>query len=1524
MEQRFKLTIYSKSIYKEIELLPDVTQMKIGTTIACDVRLRKELFFEDFGILLSRSNDAWTIQTTQNVYLDFGGSRKKWTQIISHGDEFAIKYNNSDTELFKGRFYVDFDYENKNYERVIDISSQNKIVIGTVPSANIQLHSSYVYDDNVEIQKSGSQLIIRKIASQYGVFLNGRKLESSKELKNYDFFSIANFGFYYKDGKIYTDKAATIEFHGLNVTDIKAEQSSLLYPEFHRNSRIRVKMNDEEIPLLAPKEKPQKPNSNLLLKLLPALSMIVLTVLLRGVMGGSNMSFILFSVCSMSIGAIVSIFTIINDKKEYRESILKRDSGYRSYIETKCNEIMVARNEETEALNKVYLPFEKTYASVANFSGDIFDRIPDDDDFLDVKIGTGSIEALRKIEYKKQETYESDDDDLVDLPVSLSDNFKNVENAPIVLHLKDANVIGVVGKDELLYEMLKVIMFDICVRQYYHDVEIFLFVPHQKANKYQWARWFKHLDNPDMNCRNIICDEDSKTAIFEYLYAEFSNRENSKDKVHKPHIVVLVMDDYGIGQHPVSKYIEKASELGGSFLFFENDREHIPVGGSSIVVLNFENKGILLDTSDDNNVTEFTFSQISEQQIYALSHRMAPIYCEEISLEGALTKSITLYQLFGIMSEEDLDLKNRWASSDVTKTMAAPIGVRSGNEVVYLDLLDGDGHHGPHGLVAGTTGSGKSEVLMTYILSMATLFSPYEVAFLIIDFKGGGMGNQFKTLPHTLGVITDIDGKEINRSLISIKAELDRRKRLFADADVDHINKYIKAWKSKKVKTPLPHLIIIVDEFAELKAQFPDFMEELKSAARIGRTLGVHLILATQKPQGQVDPQIDSNSKFRLCLKVQTPEDSREVIKTPLAAEIREAGRAYLMVGNNEIFELFQSAYSGAPAGIEASSSQKEFVVSMVDFAGRRIPIYERKHQKPAEGEKILTQKDAVTNWIERYFESNHYVKLPGICQPPLEKELKYVLHKRRNDIGIFADLGIFDDPAQQRQELYSVNVAAQHMLIIGALQTGKTNVLQLLIRNLSEKYTPDEVNFYIIDYSSMILTNFQELAHVGGVVVPNEDEKLNNLFKLLTNEITLRKQKLKAIGVSSFTAYKEAGKTDLPLIMLLIDNFTSLKEQGLGENTVLMSILREGLSVGISVIVANGSTKGIDHRYFSSFACRIGLHHNNSDEYGTLFGAFKLSVDPISGRSIVVVDKTNLECQLFQSFEGLKEIERVNNIKAFIQDVNKMYPNSKAALIPEIPEFLMENEIHKQYSSYYTKYDFILGFDYDTLMPKKISISGLCLLVSGTPESGKGNFTRYIISCLEISKNSAPAEVIIFDKAAVKKFEDTSKAYSCVSGYEMSPENVADICKEWKTELESRKQLVLANHGDMSVLDEKPLLLMIFEDSGKDMLEKFDEALFSYLPYKFSWIASNVENDDMAPMSAPKLYKAKNAGAGFMFFGNMLASKSIDKFARIKPADKSGRLGMGMEPGDAFYVDAKDSTKVYRIKTIIHQDKAM
>lgn len=265
-----------------------------------------------------------------------------------------------------------------------------------------------------------------------------------------------------------------------------------------------------------------------------------------------------------------------------------------------------------------------------------------------------------------------------------------------------------------------------------------------------------------------------------------------------------------------------------------------------------------------------------------------------------------------------------------------------------------DKAHGPHGLVAGTTGSGKSEILQTYILSMALLFHPYEVSFVIIDFKGGGMVNQFKDLPHLVGAITNIDGKEIDRSLKSIKAELNKRQRLFAQAEVNHIDKYIKKYKAGEVSEPLPHLILIVDEFAELKAEQPEFMKELISAARIGRSLGVHLILATQKPSGQVDDQIWSNSRFKLCLKVQDQQDSNEVLKSPLAAEIKEPGRAYLQVGNNEIFELFQSAYSGAPE-LDDTMSVKEFSINSLNDFGKRTQVFIQKKKNPV--------KTVLLNW---------------------------------------------------------------------------------------------------------------------------------------------------------------------------------------------------------------------------------------------------------------------------------------------------------------------------------------------------------------------------------------------------------------------------------------------------------------------------------------------------------------------------------------------------------------------------------
>ena len=214
----------------------------------------------------------------------------------------------------------------------------------------------------------------------------------------------------------------------------------------------------------------------------------------------------------------------------------------------------------------------------------------------------------------------------------------------------------------------------------------------------------------------------------------------------------------------------------------------------------------------------------------------------------------------------------RWRENNPTKTLQTPVGVNSEGELFNLDLHEK--YHGPHGLVAGMTGSGKSEFIITYILSMAVNYHPDEVSFILIDYKGGGLAGAFENadrcikLPHLAGTITNLDGASIKRSLISIQSELRRRQSIFNDAlritneGTMDIYKYQQLYRDKVVTEPLPHLFIISDEFAELKTQQPDFMDQLISAARIGRSLGIHLILATQKPSGVVDDQIWSNSKL--------------------------------------------------------------------------------------------------------------------------------------------------------------------------------------------------------------------------------------------------------------------------------------------------------------------------------------------------------------------------------------------------------------------------------------------------------------------------------------------------------------------------------------------------------------------------------------------------------------------------------------------------------------------------------------
>lgn len=1513
MDNAYKVVCFNKRFFREIELNSEKQSVTVGTEKGCNVRFNRELFFSDFSFSIRNFKGTWQIRCGEETFISDSGALKYSSKGLNHGDTYSLRYKDSGQEIFKITFTLNFDAQIHNYDRFASLQEQNCISLGAAPSNHIVLTDGMADEKSAELFRKDGTWHIRDCGSRYGVYLNGQKVIRESAIQSYDFFSILGYSFYFKEDLLFFDGEYSLQFNGLVSQPVQRTGSCLEYPKFNRNTRLKYVIPDEPISILNPDKKPEKPKNNIIMNLLPAFGSIMLVLVLRGgMLSGkgsfvenlSQNSYILFSVASMCLGVVTSIMAMINSKKEYRQTIKKREDVYTKYIENKGKEVDAARQEERELLNGIYYSIEQELEQIRDFSGDLFDKTTEDEDFLHIRLGTGSMPALRKINYKKQETLETNDE-LMSRPENLYNEFKEIDHVPVVLKLKENDAVGIVGGTDELYVMMKNMIIDLCIRHYHKDVSLFLIFSQENSKQFFWARWFQNLQNDALNVRNIVCDDESKNNLFEYLYVELSRRES--EKARAPHVVVMVFDDVGIKLHPLSRFIDKAKELGFTFLFFENYRELLPQGCNHVIMLDPNGySGRLIPVVNVTASTEFQYTTIDDSSALYIAQRSASVYCEEVGLESSLTKNITLFQLLQIMSAEDLDLTDRWAQSKVYKSMAAPLGVMRKNEVVSLDLHEKA--HGPHGLVAGTTGSGKSEILQSYVLSMATLFHPYEVSFVIIDFKGGGMVNQFKNLPHLIGAITNIDGDEIDRSLLSIKAELLKRQNLFSDAGVNHIDAYIKKYKAGETDVPLPHLIIIVDEFAELKADQPEFMKELISAARIGRSLGVHLILATQKPAGQVNEQIWSNSRFKLCLKVQDKSDSNEVLKSPLAAEIKEPGRAYLQVGNNEIFELFQSAYSGASASVDEGGLKNEFSISSVSLSGVRKMIFKQENEK--RDNSAQTQLQAIVEYVASYCEQNAIPHLPEICLPSLAEiiENDQIPDYDDTELNSRVPIGMYDDPSHQMQGDYSVDLAEDNLMIIGASRFGKTNLLQLMIRSLASRFSPEEVNIYILDFASMVLKNFESLAHVGGVVTASDDEKLKNFLKLINSEIVQRKKQLVKAGVSSFSAYREAGYTDMPQIVIMIDNMTALKEMYFQEEDPMLPITREGISVGISCVIANSTTSGIGYRYLTNFSSRVALYCNDSAEYANVFESCRKRVKPMPGRSLIMMNKEVYSCQTYRAFRGEREIDRVAEMRSFVDETNKRYPDIHAKPIPVIPDVLTVTAMRRDYT-YLAKQTncVIAGLDYASVEPVILDCSSLGVLgMFGRKNAGRGNFVQYFVQ--ELARKNK-IELRIVDDVN-RKFESMKE--NCAQ-YSIRTEDIAETFRQWEAILQKRYALLESGHSDK--LEKEPYLVYILqhEEAHKAVSENaaalasYKKIITKYKALRVVILFSNLPNESIA-YTSPEVLKLMRDNRQTMVFDELANFKAYEiPYAIQKQFRKP------IEKGDGYFILGNE---VYKIKT--------
>lgn len=609
--------------------------------------------------------------------------------------------------------------------------------------------------------------------------------------------------------------------------------------------------------------------------------------------------------------------------------------------------------QNTDRLRACY-PEVNTISQYGADSPRLWNRNLSHDDFLFVRLGIGKLPFQVPIEVAKSK-FNLAEDPLEGKPLEIKKNFAMLKDVPVGIDLQLNRHVGVFGAGSLdgSVEVAKSIIVQIAASNCYTDVKmVFLYDP-QWEKELGFVKWLPHVWSEDKKVRFVATNKSQASDVLYALGNVFRIRSDEEHKKEiKPYYIVFVFAPEYLDGEPTAKYlIEDHDGLGASALFFSGSYEALPNHCTYLIENSQFFKGCYNVTTMDSQKTAVRFDTINAYEAEKFARRISGIWVNETESGSGIVNSLTFFDMHGVKTLAQLDAPDRWRKNRTYENMKALVGQRAGGAELNLDVHEK--YHGPHGLVAGTTGSGKSETLQTYILSLALNFSPQDVAFLIIDYKGGGMANLFTQLPHMCGQISNLSGNQVHRAMVSIKSEIKRRQRIFGEYDVNHLDMYTRLLKNGEATLPIPHLIIIIDEFAELKREEPDFMRELISVAQVGRSLGIHLILATQKPSGTVDDNIWSNSKFRLCLRVQDRQDSMDMLKRPDAAYITQAGRCYLQVGNDEIFELFQSGWSGAVYDEDVIMTPAN-IATMLTLTGQPALIGSRSSLERKEKKRLM------------------------------------------------------------------------------------------------------------------------------------------------------------------------------------------------------------------------------------------------------------------------------------------------------------------------------------------------------------------------------------------------------------------------------------------------------------------------------------------------------------------------------------------------------------------------------------------
>lgn len=1003
---------------------------------------------------------------------------------------------------------------------------------------------------------------------------------------------------------------------------------------FNRPPRLRPRWSAETVDLPAPPAPPPRANAVWLQTLLP-----IIAALIFGVSALAGYGSWLAALPALVLAVLSSGATLIHERTNHQRSM----QDYAEQQALFADRLAAARarlrrlHEEERAARRYLAPDPAELLRIAGAESRsrapeprLWERRLGDDDALELRLGSGAIPASSRAVIVPNAPADRRIDQLVA-------EYSTLHHVPICLPLRQLGSLGIAGPRSAGLGLVYAMLAQAATLHAPAELRIALIAPPTAIADWQWIARLPHSQTPgEMQVGRVLAAAEPVAIerLLTFLLDELSRRRETSPANPLP-IIVLVDNAALVTRHTaLGQLLRDGGKYGLIVVVLTDDWANVPDHCAAVVEVD-QRMGRWTRAGEAWPTTPFQPDLLERADIERLASRLATIRLNEIGAGLHLPRHVRLLDLLALPTDDQL-VPTGWQQTPATSWHPeVPIGVVGESKPFWLNL--NEQQHGPHGIIAGATGAGKSVLLQTIIAALTITHGPDRLNLLLIDFKGGAALAPFATLPHTTGFVTDLDDRLATRAIAAINSELRRRKAVLRSVTerygvhVENIADYRHLARQYSLE-PLPNVLIVLDEFDEMARSCPDFVSALVRVVKQGRSLGVHLLIATQQPARVVSDEIRSQLSYFIALRLGSSEDSREMLQRPDAAFLSPQlpGRAYMRSGS-EVRLIQVARLTTQPDG----QSDLELIAQRLYAAGQ---IY------------LLEQ-----NWQPQ-----------PIWQPPLADRVTLTT----SATGLKAVVGLLDIPQQGRQTPLEIDLQTGHLAIFGGPASGKSVTLVRLVLDLAARLAPDQLWFYIIDGDGYLINTLTDLPHIGALVRPFEREALLALFRQL--EQLLRERRSRVL----------AGLPPGPSVLLIIDRLAVVRDElrdayGESELAELVRLARNGRDLGLNVIVSADRLADLPYRLAMQFEQRLALRMAELQDYADVLGERPPAHLPpaIPGRGYWLhADEGMLETQIALPHIGGDSYDERELVKGIRMYVTALAANASAfsagppplALLPE------------------------------------------------------------------------------------------------------------------------------------------------------------------------------------------------------------------------------------------------------------------